>query len=86
MKQAGLAGESLEAIAASVTTINDMNTQIASAAEEQSSVAGELNRNITNIHQVAEESEQQAGSIRSACNELARMGEQLQHLVGRFKV
>jgi len=86
VEQAGHAGESLEAITRSVATIRDMNTQIASAAEEQSAVAGELNRNITNIHQVSEESEQQANSMNSACSELARMGEQLQQLVGRFKV
>ena len=86
VEQASHAGESLESITRSVATIRDMNTQIASAAEEQSAVAGELNRNITNIHMVSEETQQQAGSIRSACSELARMGEQLQQLVGRFKV
>src|SRR5690606_35209417 len=46
---AGEAGQALEDITNAVNIINDVNTQIASAAEEQSAVAEEINRNITNI-------------------------------------
>jgi methyl-accepting chemotaxis protein len=86
VEQAGHAGDSLEAITRSVATIRDMNTQIATASEQQSAVASELNRSITNIHQVSEESEQQSSSMLTACNDLAQMGEQLQTVVGRFKI
>ncbi|HLV17989.1 MAG TPA: methyl-accepting chemotaxis protein, partial [Pseudomonas sp.] len=45
----------LAQITNAVATINDMNAMIASAAEEQSSVAEEINRNITNVSEIAEE-------------------------------
>ncbi len=86
VEQAGHAGESLDAITRSVATIRDMNTHIATASEEQSSVANELNRSVVNIHQVSEESEQQASSMLAACHDLATMGEQLQQVVARFRI
>ncbi|MDD3518845.1 MAG: methyl-accepting chemotaxis protein, partial [Chromatiales bacterium] len=49
VREAARAGESLAAIAQAIQGINDMNTQIASAAEEQSAVSEEINRNIINI-------------------------------------
>ena len=50
----GEAGQSLGRIADSVQLINDMNTQIATAVEEQSAVAEEINRNILNIKDQAD--------------------------------
>ncbi|SEC11495.1 methyl-accepting chemotaxis protein [Pseudomonas anguilliseptica] len=55
VQQASQAAEALESITQAVSVINDMNTQIASAAEEQSAVAEDINRNVTNIGQVANE-------------------------------
>jgi len=52
---AALGGKLLSTITDSISIINDMNTQIASAAEEQSAVAEEINRNIINISQVTQE-------------------------------
>lgn len=49
------AAEALESITQAISVINDMNTQIASAAEEQSAVAEDINRNIANISQVADQ-------------------------------
>ena len=49
VEQAAMANESLVAIASMIAQINDMNMQIASAAEEQSSVAEEINKNIISI-------------------------------------
>ncbi len=49
VSKAGEAGSSLNAINNAISAINDMNMHIASAAEEQSSVAEEINRNIVNI-------------------------------------
>lgn len=62
VEKAQLANETLESIRHSIQEITDMNLQIASAAEEQSHVAEEMNRNTSNIrdlsHQVAENAQQ----------------------------
>ncbi|MBK1672399.1 chemotaxis protein [Ectothiorhodospira shaposhnikovii] len=84
--QAARAGESLKAISGAVNNINDMNAQIASAAEEQSAVTEEINRNITNIAQAVEQTSSGSDQIALASDELARLAAELQNLVGRFKV
>ena len=53
-KQAGHAGSALADITQAVDLINNMSTQIATAAEEQGAVSEEMNRNISNISEVAE--------------------------------
>jgi methyl-accepting chemotaxis protein len=84
--QAAAAGEALQTINAAVEQITGMNTQIASAAEEQSSVTEEINRSIVSINEVAEQSATGAQQTAQASDDLARLAEQLKGLVGRFKV
>jgi methyl-accepting chemotaxis protein len=84
--QATQAGEALQTINASVTAINDMNAQIATAAEQQSSVADEINRNITNITQAIEETAAAASQVTTASQELARLSSMLQDNVQQFKL
>ena len=84
--QAKEASESLQAITRAVSTINEMNTHIASAAEEQSSVADEMNRNIVNISQVADQTASGSEQTTIAANELAQLANQLQQLISQFKI
>jgi methyl-accepting chemotaxis protein len=84
--KAASAGESLQAITTAVGSINDMNAHIASAAEEQSAVADEINRNIVNISQVADQNTENAMQTSKASEELAHLASQLQNLVAQFKV
>jgi methyl-accepting chemotaxis protein len=84
--QANKAGKALERITSSVDQINNMNAQIATAAEEQTSVAEEINRNISNINQVAEHTAVGAEQTLAASNDLARLAEYLQETVSKFKV
>lgn len=83
---AGRAGESLGTIAGSVATISEMNTQIATAAEQQTAVAEEINRNINNISELGQHVTSSSEMTASASEELSRLSHDLQDLVGQFKV
>lgn len=86
VEQARTAGRSLGSINDSVASINDMNTQIASAAEQQSAVAEEMNQRIVNIAGVADQSAQAAQETSQASANLARLAEQLRDMVGHFRI
>jgi methyl-accepting chemotaxis protein len=86
VEQVNLAGESLNAIKQSISHISDMNTQIASAAEEQSTVAEEINRNVVNITEVLEETASGSDQIRHAAEELSKLASEQQLRFGQFKV
>jgi len=86
VQQASQAAEALESITQAVSVINDMNTQIASAAEEQSAVAEDINRNVTNIGQVANEVAGGADEASQASAELTKLAEQQRRLINQFKV
>jgi len=83
---AGRAGESLGTIASSVATISEMNTQIATAAEQQTAVAEEINRNINNISELGQHVTSSSEMTASSSEELSRLSHDLQDLVGQFKV
>jgi methyl-accepting chemotaxis protein len=85
VEQVAQAGASLDCITLSVATINDMNAQIASAAEEQSSVAEDINRTIVTVSEVAEQVSVGAQQTAATSEELARLAEQLQGMVGQFR-
>jgi len=85
VEQAASAGGSITSISERIDTINDMNNQIASAAEEQTAVAEEINRNISNISRVSEETSIGAKNTAEACHELLALADQLRSMVGNFK-
>lgn len=80
------AGESLTTITRAISSINDMNTQIASAAEEQSAVAEEINRNIVNINDMAVMISDGSQQTSEAGNELETQASKLQAIVSRFRI
>ena len=86
VEQASRAGDSLASITLSVATINDMNTQIAGAAEEQSKVAEEINRNVVNISQVADETANNVSQVADQSSELGNLAHALTTEVERFKI
>ena len=80
------AGGSLESITRTVSAIQSMNQQIAAAAEQQTAVAEEINRSVLNVRDVSEQTSAASEETAASSVELARLGTQLQMLVGRFKV
>lgn len=83
---AGQASEKLQDITAVITTINDMNTQIASATEEQAAVADEVSQTLVRISSSIEQLSTGSNHIAAASDEIAQLATQLQTRVGHFKV
>ncbi len=80
------ATQSLHVIAAEVATINNMNLQIATAAEEQSAVAEEINHNITRISNIADNTSSGATQTARSSEDLLRLTAELRRLVSQFKL
>ncbi len=86
VKTAADAGTALESIAAAVDNITMLNEQIASAAEEQSCVAEEINRNVVNVQTIASETADNAGQTAESSESVKGVASQLKELVKEFKV
>ena len=85
-EQASHAGEALDSIAVLIGTINSMNAQIAAAAEEQTAVAEEINRSVHHIADAVDGVASDAARGAQTARELNGLAEQLQRLVGQFRV
>ncbi|WP_425414157.1 methyl-accepting chemotaxis protein [Pseudomonas cremoricolorata] len=80
------AGGSLETITRTVSSIQAMNQQIATAAEQQSAVAEEINRSVMNVRDISDQTAAASEQTASSSVELARLGSHLQGLVARFRL
>ncbi|MGF6154460.1 methyl-accepting chemotaxis protein [Pseudomonas fluorescens] len=76
----------LGSIAAAVSLIQQMNQQIAAAAEQQSSVAEEINRSVTSIRASADQSSVAMQGNAASSIELAQLGVELKGMVGHFRL
>ncbi|MDH0358678.1 methyl-accepting chemotaxis protein [Aeromonas caviae] len=76
----------LEQIIQAVGTIHQMNEQIARAAQEQSGVADEINRNVSNIRDVSHTIRAEAATSADNGRELSQLADKQQQLVGQFRV
>lgn len=80
------AGQALESITAAISNIENMNIQIASATQEQSSTVDELNRNLERIVELSGSTSQSSQEVAQSGSELNNLARELQSLIGRFKV
>ncbi|WP_404938487.1 methyl-accepting chemotaxis protein [Pseudomonas atacamensis] len=80
------AGSALEEIASAFTLINERNLVIASASEEQASVAREVDRNLMNIRDLAMQTSAGANQTSAASQELSKLAVDLNGMVARFSV
>ncbi|ANC82891.1 methyl-accepting chemotaxis protein [Pseudomonas putida] len=76
----------LDSIAAAVSLIQQMNQQIAAAAEQQSSVAEEISRSVTQIRGSADQAALAMQDNARSSVELAQLGTDLKGMVGHFRL
>ncbi|WP_374119863.1 methyl-accepting chemotaxis protein [Pseudomonas mosselii] len=76
----------LGSIAAAVSLIQQMNQQIAAAAEQQSSVAEEISRSVTQIRGSADQAALAMQDNARSSVELAQLGSDLKGMVGHFRL
>ncbi len=86
MRQVNLMGDRLRQITLSVEAIRDMNRQIATAAEEQTSVSEDISRNITEITDIAANNQRDVERTATASASLHEMSNELGALTKRLSV
>lgn len=84
--QASKTGDALQKITAAVNTINQMNIEISNAAEQQTSVAHEIDESLNQINQASHESVTNAGEASQESGSLNQLATHLQELMKQFKV
>lgn len=85
-EQVEAAAEALGMIAGEVSSISDMNNQIAAAAKQQTAVADEINTNVANVTHAADAAAEGAQHSSQISEELVALSEQLETLVARFRL
>lgn len=84
--KAANARDALEAITQAVQTINEMNTQIASAVSEQSRVADSVSQNVSNVRDVTEKGIQHTNETVVASDDIRLIAQRLQSMVAKFSL
>ena len=85
-REAAKSGESLEEILRQISEVTSQVNQIAIAAEEQTATTGEITNNIMQITEVVQDTSKGAHTCATAASHLAGLAEDLQRLVGQFRL
>ena len=85
-QRAADASQSLQHITASVATINEMNTQIAGAAEQQTAVANEIESSVQQVAAIADKADHNAGVLANTTQGMSELEQRLSKLVMTFRV
>ncbi|CAH0533129.1 hypothetical protein VST7929_00982 [Vibrio stylophorae] len=80
------ANDALVGITDAVSQINDMNTQVATAAEQQSQVTSDINRNVSNMSELVNQNVAGIAQNAAASNELSRLAEMQKEQLSFFKL
>ena len=84
-KQITNAIDSLKGIASQIHSINDLNAQIATAVEEQSSVSEEVSGNVNRINHASMQALDGANEAKNSAVELAEQANDLNNMLERFR-
>ncbi|MEX1056327.1 MAG: methyl-accepting chemotaxis protein [Natronospirillum sp.] len=76
----------MRTIATIVDNINERNTTSASAAEEQSTVAQEVDHNLVNLRELAQQTATGTDQTRTASQDLVKLASELKGLVAQFNL
>jgi len=79
-------GHAMTTITQQVSDIQQMSMLIATAAEEHTAVAEEINGSVLSVRETADQSATASAEIAASSVEMAQLGGELQSLVRRFKV
>ncbi|MGY5731072.1 methyl-accepting chemotaxis protein [Vibrio chemaguriensis] len=85
-EESALIQNSLSGVHHSIGTIRDMGIQTASAAEEQSAVAEDINQNLVAIQQIVNNINETLQHAESISTQLSQSGTEIHGLVGNFKL
>jgi methyl-accepting chemotaxis protein len=86
VKSANEAGSSLSSVGSGVKSISDMTIQIATAAEEQSAVTAEIDRNLVQLNDIAVSNAKDATKTTEHCQQLNILSLEMKQLLARFKI
>ncbi|MCG8671889.1 MAG: methyl-accepting chemotaxis protein [Pseudomonadales bacterium] len=70
----------------SIQTIEEMNIQIASASEEQSTVSEEINKRVTQVHELSQHTSSEVSNVVDTCEGLSQISNKLDSQLAQFKV
>ncbi|PFG45517.1 methyl-accepting chemotaxis sensory transducer with Cache sensor [Vibrio sp. ES.051] len=85
-QESALIQQSLSGVHHSIGTIRNMGIQTASAAEEQSAVAEDINQNLVAIQQIVTNINETLQHAETISNQLSQSGSEIHGLVGNFKL
>ncbi|WP_454835449.1 methyl-accepting chemotaxis protein [Pseudomonas lini] len=86
IEQANLASQSLDQIGQSLRNLTSLNASIASATLQQSQVVEDINRNVTQATGLAQDNAQACERTSTASQNLRQLADQLDRLLGQFRV
>lgn len=84
--QANNAGAALQGITAAVSTINQMNIHIATAADEQGKVSEAINKSIITLNDIADNTSEKAQKTAHSGSKISQIANESDKLVGTFKI
>ncbi|NOQ17585.1 MAG: DUF3365 domain-containing protein [Methyloprofundus sp.] len=86
VEQAASAGDALKRINEKIDMISNMNSQIATASEQQSAVTAEIQQNINNISDISAQTANGASATSNSSQQLMDLADQLRSAVQQFKI